>query len=46
MERTVKIDDMGRIEIPTVLLDELELEKKDNLIIEINKGSIFLSKKD
>ena len=46
MERIVKIDEIGRIEIPTVLLDELELEKKDELSIETINGSVFLRKKD
>ena len=46
MERIVKIDNMNRIEIPIILLNELELEKKDNLVVEVDNGIIFLSKKD
>ena len=46
MERKLEIDSMGRIEIPIVLLDELGLKQKDNLIIEIDNGSIVLTKKD
>lgn len=45
MEEIVKIDNMGRIEIPTALLDKLELKTKNKMVIEIDKGTIVLSKK-
>ena len=40
-----KIDNMGRVEISTAILDELELEPKDDLAIKIDNGIITLSKK-
>lgn len=46
MEKTVKIDNMGGIEIPSILLDELELSKEDNLVITVDNGIIFLRKND
>jgi len=46
MEKIVKIDNMYGIEIPSILLDELELNKKDNLVITVDNGIIFFKKKD
>ena len=46
MEKIVKIDNMGRIEIPTVLLDKLELKTKDKMVIETDNGIIVLNKKN
>ena len=46
MEKIVRIDNMGRIKIPSTLLDELDLKEKDNIIIEVDNGTIFLNKKD
>lgn len=40
-----KIDNMGRVKISTAILDELELEPKDDLAIKIDNGIITLSKK-
>ncbi len=45
-EKTIKIDELGRIEIPTILLNKLELRKEDNIVVEVDNGIIFLSKKD
>ena len=40
------IDNMGRIEIPIILLNELKLEKKDKIIIETDDGVLTLRKKN
>lgn len=46
MEKIVKIDDIGRIEIPTALLNKLELKTKDEMVIETDNRIIVLSKKN
>ena len=46
MREIVRIDNIGRIEIPTTLLDKLELKTKDEMVIETDNGTIVLSKKN
>ena len=46
MEKKLQIDEMGRIKIPVVLLNELKVKANDNLVIKINNGVIVLSKKN